>query len=103
MERRTPATGGGGRGWRRAVAPLAAVMLAALLSACGSPTKEEILKKSDGADTKALLEKALGRPDDIKKVGPLETWTYKAANGSVSFVIAGDQVTLSTTAEPDGR
>jgi hypothetical protein len=75
----------------------AAFLIAGLLTGCGDPTKEEILKKSEGADTKALLEKALGRPADITKIGPLESWTYRAANGSVTFVIAGDQVTISTT------
>jgi hypothetical protein len=75
----------------------AMLVLAVALAACGDPTKEEILKKSEGADTKALLEKALGRPTDIKKLGPLESWTYKAADGSVTFVIAGDQVTMSST------
>ena len=83
----------------------AALVLAVLMTACGDPTKEDILKKSEGADTKALLEKAIGRPDDIKKIGPLESWTYRAANGAVTFVIAGDQVTLSTTADkkPDSK
>ena len=77
-----------------------ALLLAGLLLAgCGDPTKEEILKRSEGADTKVLLEKALGRPSDIKKLGPVETWTYRAANGAVTFVIAGDQVTLSTTSD----
>jgi hypothetical protein len=78
--------------------PLIAVLVAVLmLTGCGDPTKEEILKKSEGADTKALLEKALGRPNDIKKIGPLESWTYKAADGAVNFVIAGDHVTMSAT------
>ncbi|TAK98488.1 MAG: hypothetical protein EPO08_18905 [Rhodospirillaceae bacterium] len=75
----------------------ATLLIVGLLTGCGDPTKEEILKKSEGADTKTLLEKALGRPDDIKKLGPLESWTYRAADGSVTFVIAGDQVTISTT------
>jgi hypothetical protein len=78
--------------------PLAAAVVAVLLlTGCGDPTKEEILKRSEGADTKTLLEKALGRPDDVKKIGPLESWTYKAADGAVNFVIAGDRVTMSAT------
>ena len=81
----------------------AALCLAIFLAGCGDPTKEEILKKSEGADTKALLEKALGRPDDIKKIGPLESWTYKAADGSVNFVIAGDQVTVTSTEDKAAR
>ncbi len=70
-----------------------------LLAGCGEPTKEDIVKKSEGLDTKQQLEKALGQPSDISKLGPVETWTYAAANGSVSFVIAGDRVTLSTTSD----
>jgi len=75
----------------------AIIVLAGLLAGCGDPTKEEILKKSEGADTKTLLEKALGRPTDVKKVGPLESWTYRAADGAVTFVIVGDQVTMTST------
>ena len=73
--------------------------LVLVLAACGDPTKEDILKRAEGADTKALLESAIGRPNDIKKMGPLETWTYKAANGAVTFVIAGDRVTVSATSD----
>ncbi len=76
-----------------------AAFMGVAVAACGDPTKEDILKWSEGADTKERLERAIGRPTDIKKLGPLERWTYKAANGSVTFVLAGDQVTLSTTAE----
>jgi hypothetical protein len=79
--------------------PAALIFAALLLAACGDPTKEDILKRSEGANTKALLEKALGRPADIKKLGPVETWTYRAANGAVVFLIAGDQVTLTTTSD----
>ena len=78
---------------------LSACVLALALAACGDPTKEDILKRAEGADTKALLERAIGRPNDIKKMGPLETWTYKAANGAVTFVIAGDHVTVSATSD----
>jgi hypothetical protein len=81
----------------------AALVVALLLTGCGDPTKEEILKKSEGADTKVLLEKALGRPNDIKKIGPLESWTYKAADGAVNFVIAGDRVTMSATEEKQAQ
>lgn len=84
----------------RALRYLAAAALAAgLVAACGDPTKEDIVKRSEGVDTKQQLEKVLGQPADISKLGPVETWTYAAANGSVSFVIAGDRVTLSTTSD----
>ncbi|MSO98076.1 MAG: hypothetical protein EXR11_07655 [Rhodospirillaceae bacterium] len=78
---------------------LAVVAAVLLLASCGDPTKEEILKKVDGIDTKQELEKVLGLPGDISKLGPIETWTYTAVNGTVSFLIAGDKVTLSATGD----
>lgn len=73
---------------------LAAVVLA--LAACDD-SKEDILKKAEQATTRDELRKAIGDPDDILKVGPLETWTYQASNGSVTFTLAGDTVTLKVT------
>jgi hypothetical protein len=67
-----------------------------VLAACGEPTKEDILKKAEGVATKAELEQRLGRPSDIAKVGPIETWTYKAKNGEVVFLITGERVALQT-------
>lgn len=64
------------------------------LAACGDPSKEDMLKKAEKVTTKAELEKALGKPTDISKVGPLEQWTYKASNGQVVFIITGDRVAL---------
>jgi hypothetical protein len=64
------------------------------LVACGPRTKEAIVEKARGVSTRAELEKALGRPDDVTKLGPIETWVYKASNGQVVFVIVGDTVTL---------
>jgi hypothetical protein len=69
----------------------------ALVTSCRGSTKEDILAKSKDVSTKADLEKALGRPSDIAKLGPLEKWTYKASNGKVVFLIVGDKVTLETT------
>lgn len=84
----------------RSIRQIVAVVLAGvLLAACGDPTKEEIVRKAEGIDSKQQLEKVLGQPSDIAKLGPVETWTYNAANGSVSFVIAGDRVTISSTAD----
>jgi hypothetical protein len=73
----------------------------ALLTSCGGSTKEDILAKAKNAATKADLEKALGRPDDIGKFGPMEKWTYKASNGQVVFMIVGDRITLETTGGPE--
>lgn len=71
------------------------VLAAALaLAACGEPTKEELLAKSEGVQDKATLRQKLGEPQDIAKLGPLETWTYRAKNGEVVFVIAGDHIAL---------
>ena len=66
------------------------------LAACGPPSTEETIKKSENIGTKAELEKALGRPSEIQKLGPIEQWTYRTSDGSVTFVLAGDTVTLAS-------
>jgi hypothetical protein len=73
------------------------------LVACGPPTKEKLVDKARGIETRAELEKALGRPDDVSKLGPLETWTYRAKNGQVVFVIIGDKVTLQAAGDADEK
>ena len=64
---------------------------------CGPPTKHEIVKKAEGIETKQELEAALGAPDDIEKLGPIERWTYSASDGAVEYVITGDAVALEST------
>jgi hypothetical protein len=71
--------------------------------ACGSPTKEDIIGKARNVSTRAELEKALGKPTDIGKLGPVETWTYKASNGEVVFLLIGDKVTLQATSTPEKK
>ncbi len=75
------------------------LIVAPLLAGCFEDSKEEILAKAENASDKAALTEVLGKPDEIAKVGPLETWTYNASNGSVAFVIAGSTVTLRKTGE----
>ena len=79
----------------RAIALSAALIFA--LAACGDPTKEDIIEKSRGVDTKTQLTDKLGKPDDIAKLGPIEKWTYKAKNGTVVFIITGEKVALETS------
>jgi len=74
-----------------------------LLTACGGRTKEDILQKARDVSTRADLEKALGKPTDIAKLGPMERWTYRASNGEVVFLIIGDTVTLQTTGRPGDK
>ena len=74
-----------------------AVLLLLVLAACGPPAKEDLLSKARDVKTRAELEKALGKPTDLSKIGPLETWTYKASNGTVVFVVVGDTVTIQAT------
>ena len=52
------------------------------------------MEKARSVSTRAELERALGKPSDIAKLGPVEQWTYKASNGTVAFLIVGDTVTL---------
>jgi hypothetical protein len=77
--------------WRVAVA---ALLVGLTVVGCGSRTKEAIVEKARSVSTRAELEKTLGRPDDVTKLGPVETWTYKASNGQVVFLIVGETVTL---------
>lgn len=83
---------------RRAVG---VVVLAAPLVACGRGTKHDVMQKSEGATTRADLERVLGKPDRFESagVGPLrmETWTYRASDGEVLFVVAGNTVVSRTT------
>ena len=74
------------------------VVAVGALAACGDPTKHDIIEKAQGADTKAKLEAAVGKPTDVSKLGPLEKWVYKASDGTVVFLITGDTVTLQATA-----
>ena len=69
------------------------------LAGCGPSSKEDIVSKARGITTRAELEKALGKPSDISKLGPVEKWTYKASNGEVVYVIVGDAVTLEAAGD----
>lgn len=85
---------------RLKIALAAAALLA--LAACGKPTKEEMLQKAGEAKKKAEVVALLGQPDDIGKLGPLEVWTYKAANGKVVFTMLAENVTL-VVSEPSKK
>ena len=74
---------------------------AGLVAGC-SPSKEDLVAKSRGITTRAELERALGQPSDINKLGPVEQWTYQASNGTVVFLIVADKVTLQA-AVPEGK
>ncbi len=77
---------------------VAALATAFVVAGCDqTPSKAEILKKAEGVKTKADLEKALGKPTEVDKVGPVEKWTYAASDGSVTYIIVADQVTLEAT------
>jgi hypothetical protein len=75
----------------------------ALLTGCGKVTKEDLVQKARNVSTRAELEKTLGKPTDIAKLGPLERWTYKASDGEVVFLIVGDHVTLQTAGGSDEK
>lgn len=81
---------------------LVGVLVVALLAACGR-SKEDLVQMSRGVATRAELERALGKPSDISKLGPVEQCTYKASNGTVVFLIVGDKVTLQATGSPDDK
>lgn len=81
------------------IVKLAAAVAVLALAACGDPSKGEIIDKAAGADTKAKLEQALGKPAEVDKMGPVERWTYKASDGQVVFLITGDAVTMQMTTD----
>ncbi|MGE0423773.1 MAG: hypothetical protein AB7O88_16015 [Reyranellaceae bacterium] len=71
-----------------------------VLAACdSSPTKAEILKKASGLKTREELEKVLGPPNNLDKLGPIERWTYNAKDGVVVFTIVAGGVVLDETGD----
>ncbi len=87
---------------RRLTVGVAACATLLTLAACGEPTKQELVDRARQAETRQQLEDALGNPDDLSKMGPVETWTYTASDGSVTFIITGDSVALQATGGPSG-
>ena len=83
----------------RGVRAIAALAFALLAVACGPKTKHDILSRAEQVKTKTELERALGAPDEHDKLGPIEVWTYEASDGSVTFLITGESVTLQATGE----
>ena len=79
------------------------VALAFVLVGCGPSSKTDIVTKARDVKTRADLERALGKPDDIGKLGPVEKWTYKAKDGRVVFILVGDAVTIEKTGEPEKK
>ena len=77
--------------------PLVCMLLAAGLLAGCSRSKEDLIQKSRGVGTRVKLERALGQPSDISKLGPVEQWT------DVVFLIVGDKVTMQATLSPDEK
>lgn len=88
---------------RRVGRAFACAVTALALAACGPSSKEDMLAKTREVKTRAQLESALGRPDDVSKLGPLEKWTYRARNGQVVFVLIADAVTLEATAPSEKK
>ncbi len=79
------------------ILPTLAVIM--LLAGCGEASKQDILDKTKDISTKAGIEAALGKPDNINKFGPLEKWTYNASDGTVVFLITGDTVAMQATGD----
>jgi hypothetical protein len=74
-------------------------VLAVLAGCDSSPTKAEILKKAAGIKTREELEKVLGQPNNLDKLGPIERWTYNAKDGTVVFTIVAGRVALDETGD----
>jgi hypothetical protein len=84
---------------RHSVKVIAALVLALFLTGCFGESKADILKKAKGVETADQLEAALGKPDEVDKLGPLEKWSYEASDGTVIFAIVSGTVTLEATAD----
>jgi hypothetical protein len=85
---------------RRRIVVLGGLSLLMGLGGCdSSPTKAEILKKATGLKTKEDLERVLGVPAKLDKLGPLERWTYNASDGIVVFTIVAGRVALDQTGD----
>ena len=85
----------------RGVRVIAALLVAFFAIGCGAKTKHDVLSRAEKIETKAELERALGAPDERNKLGPIEIWTYKASDGSVTFLITDDKVALQATGDPE--
>jgi len=96
-----PAGRPGWRGKRMMTRALVCAVAVLGLVACGRGTKEDIVSKARDISKRAELERVLGQPDEITKLGPVETWRYKASNGEVIFLIVGDDVTLQAAGRGD--
>lgn len=81
----------------KVIRTLAALLAVLALAACFAPSKADLIKKAQGAGTRAELEAALGEPSEVSKLGPIEKWTYQASDGKVVYVLAGDTITLEVT------
>ncbi len=81
----------------KVIRTLAALLVVLALAACFAPSKADLIKKAQGAGTRAELEAALGEPSEVSKLGPIEKWTYQASDGKVVYVLAGDTITLEVT------
>lgn len=88
---------------KRMLTIVPSIVLALVLAGCGPPTKEDLLAKARDAKTRTQLEKALGKADDVSKLGPVEKWTYKAKNGQVVFVLVGETVTIEAAGDGDKK
>ena len=86
----------------RTLVRLVGAVLLLVLAGCGPPTKEDLLSKARDIKTRAELEKALGKPTDIFRIGPVEMWSYKASNGTVVFLVEENAARLQApgTAPP---
>ncbi|MCR9176516.1 MAG: hypothetical protein NXI19_11025 [Alphaproteobacteria bacterium] len=77
--------------------PLAMLVLTVLLTACFQETKDDLIQKAEGVQSKQQLRELLGNPDGVDKLGPIEKWTYTARDGTVIFPIIADKVGPSMT------
>jgi hypothetical protein len=76
---------------------LVVIAVTMMLTACLHETKDDLIQKAQGVETKQQLRETLGDPDGVDKLGPIERWIYNASDGTVMFPIIADKVGPSVT------
>jgi len=69
------------------------------LSGCGTPSKQDVIDKTQGLKNKTQLRDTMGKPDEFSTVempllGSVEEWTYKCSDGEVVFEIVNSKIKL---------
>jgi hypothetical protein len=88
---------------------ISVLALSSLLTGCGGGgTKQQIVKKLEGAKTGAEVRKLMGEPTDYDSksmpiLGKVEKLTYTASDGAVIVILHNDNVFSVATGTADEK